>query len=54
MTITAIAHVAAAVLLAWQHWVVKPNDLSRLNAAFFTANGLLSIGLFLAAVADFL
>lgn len=49
-----IGLVAAAVLLVWQHWVVKPNDLSRINAAFFTANGLLSIGLFVAAVADFL
>lgn len=44
--------VAAGALLAWQHWVVRPGDLSRLNAAFFNANGLLSIGLLLAAGAD--
>jgi len=44
----------AAVLLVWQHRIVRPNDLSRVNAAFFTANGLLSIGLFFAAVVDFL
>ncbi|HEY0780870.1 MAG TPA: UbiA-like polyprenyltransferase [Thermoanaerobaculia bacterium] len=34
------------VLLAYQHWVVRPNDLRRLNAAFFQANGLLSVWLF--------
>jgi|CXWL01.1.fsa_nt_gi 4-hydroxybenzoate polyprenyltransferase len=33
-------------LLCWQHWVVRPNDLSRLNAAFFGANGWLSLWLF--------
>lgn len=33
-------------LLGWQHWVVRPNDLSRLNAAFFGANGWLSTWLF--------
>ena len=34
------------VLLAYQHWVVRPNDLRRLDAAFFQANGLLSLWLF--------
>ncbi|MFM8371698.1 MAG: UbiA-like polyprenyltransferase, partial [Bacteroidota bacterium] len=28
------------VLLAWQHFLVKPNDLSRVNLAFFTTNGI--------------
>jgi len=37
------AVMAAAVLLAWQHWILRNGDLSRLNAAFFTANGVLSI-----------
>ncbi len=45
---------AAAALLLWQHWIVRPDDLSRVNAAFFTANGLISIGLFLAVAADYL
>lgn len=40
-----------AVLLAYQHWIVRPSDLSRLNAAFFTANGLLSVWLLLATAA---
>ena len=39
-----------AALLAYQHAVVRPGDLSRLNAAFFTANGLLALWL-LAATA---
>ncbi len=40
------AAVAAAVaLLLWQHRLVRPDDLSRVDAAFFTANGVLSIGM---------
>jgi 4-hydroxybenzoate polyprenyltransferase len=36
--------VAAAVsLLAYQHLIVRPSDLSRVDAAFFTANGVLSV-----------
>jgi len=33
-------------LLAYQHWVVRPGDLSRLNAAFFQSNGLLAVWYF--------
>ena len=40
------------VLLAWQHAIVRPGDLSRLDAAFFTANGLLAVWLFAAIAAD--
>jgi hypothetical protein len=32
--------------------VVRPNDLTRLNAAFFTANGALSVWLFAATALD--
>ena len=39
-----------SALLAYQHWIVRPGDLSRLNAAFFQTNGLLALW-FLAAVA---
>lgn len=42
------------LLLAYQHWVVRPGDLSRLNAAFFFANGLLSTWLFLTTAVDIL
>jgi len=43
-----------AALIAYQHWVVRPGDLSRLNAAFFTANGALSVWLFAATAVDML
>jgi 4-hydroxybenzoate polyprenyltransferase len=36
------------ILLLWQHWILKEN-LSKIQAAFFTANGLLSV-LFLIVV----
>src|SRR5205823_474508 len=35
-----------AALIAWEHRLDKPGDLSRLNAAFFGANGLVSIVVF--------
>jgi len=34
---------AAACLMAWQHRLVRPGDLSRVDAAFFSANGLLAV-----------
>ncbi|NOZ79803.1 MAG: UbiA family prenyltransferase [Acidobacteria bacterium] len=37
------AVILAGALLAWQHHLVRPGDLSRVDAAFFTANGMLSI-----------
>jgi 4-hydroxybenzoate polyprenyltransferase len=43
-----------AALLAWQHWIVRPGDLSRLDAAFFTANGVLAVWLFAATAVDLL
>lgn len=33
-------------LVSFQHWVVRPSDLSRLDAAFFQANGALAVWLF--------
>ncbi len=41
-----------AALIAWEHRLVRPGDLSRLNAAFFTANGIVSIVVFLGALVD--
>ena len=41
-------------LLGYQHWVVRPGDLSRLDAAFFQANGVLSVWLFAATAVDVL
>ncbi len=43
---------ATAVLLAAEQAVVRPNDLSRVNVAFFTLNGCVSVLLGGAAVVD--
>jgi 4-hydroxybenzoate polyprenyltransferase len=43
-----------AVLLAYEHSLVSPDDLSKLNAAFFTMNGVISIVFFLFIAADLL
>lgn len=43
---------AAAALLAWEHQLVHPDDLSRLDAAFFQMNGIISIVVFLATLGD--
>ena len=42
----------AALLLVWQHRIVVPEDLSRVDVAFFTLNGWVSIGLFLGTALD--
>jgi 4-hydroxybenzoate polyprenyltransferase len=34
------------LLLVYEHRMVKPHDLSKVNAAFFTTNGVVSIALF--------
>ncbi|MDH3524978.1 MAG: putative 4-hydroxybenzoate polyprenyltransferase [Acidobacteriota bacterium] len=41
-----------AALLAYQHAIVRPGDLSRLDAAFFQANGLLAVWLFVMTALD--
>jgi 4-hydroxybenzoate polyprenyltransferase len=41
-----------AIVLAYEHTIVRANDLSRVNRAFFTANGIIGIGLFAFAFAD--
>jgi len=42
----------AAVLLAYENAIVRPNDLSRVNAAFFTVNGVIAVIVFGGALAD--
>jgi 4-hydroxybenzoate polyprenyltransferase len=44
--------IAAAAALAYEQHLVTPNDLSKVNRAFFTVNGFVGIGLFCFAVAD--
>jgi 4-hydroxybenzoate polyprenyltransferase len=43
-----------ALVLVYEHAIVRTNDLSRVNRAFFTANGVIGIGLFGFALADLL
>lgn len=42
----------AAALLLYEQSLVKPNDLSKVNMAFFTLNGFVSLGLFAFALID--
>jgi 4-hydroxybenzoate polyprenyltransferase len=46
--------IVVALLLAYEHSLVAPDDLSRLNAAFFTMNGVISVLLFIFIAADLL
>ena len=43
---------AVAALLAYEHAIVSPGDLRRLNTAFFTLNGVISIVFFCFVLAD--
>jgi 4-hydroxybenzoate polyprenyltransferase len=45
---------AVLLLLVYEHALVRPNDLSRVNAAFFTVNGYISILFFAFWAADIL
>jgi len=44
--------IAVAALLAYEHSLVRHDDLSKLNAAFFTMNGVISVVFFLFVGAD--
>lgn len=46
--------IIAAVLLIYEHSLVKPDDLSRIDMAFFNMNGYISITLFLFTLLDYL
>jgi len=43
-----------SVMLIWEHRLVSPKDFSRINLAFFTINGFISIILFLSVLFDLL
>ncbi|MEN6451661.1 MAG: 4-hydroxybenzoate octaprenyltransferase [Thermoguttaceae bacterium] len=48
-----LAGVAAiGLLLAYEHWLVRPDDLSRVNRAFFHVNAVVSVGLLVVGVVD--
>jgi 4-hydroxybenzoate polyprenyltransferase len=43
---------AVSAILLWEHRIVTPNDLSRINRAFFDFNAYVSIGYFLTTLGD--
>lgn len=43
---------AVAAILYWEHRIVSPKDLTRINRAFFDLNAYVSIGYLLAIIAD--
>jgi 4-hydroxybenzoate polyprenyltransferase len=45
---------AVGVLLIYEHSLVRPDDLTRANTAFFHVNAIISIGLFLVVTVDLL
>jgi 4-hydroxybenzoate polyprenyltransferase len=47
-----VGMVIVGVAFLYEHGIVRPGDLSRLNRAFFTVNGVIGIALFLFALAD--
>jgi 4-hydroxybenzoate polyprenyltransferase len=42
----------AAALLVWEHRLVRPNDLSKIDMAFFRANSWVGVVLFLGVALD--
>ncbi len=45
-----VGWLAVAILLAYENTIVKPNDLSRVNLAFFNVNGYISVLVFVSAL----
>ncbi|MBA3314632.1 MAG: UbiA family prenyltransferase, partial [Planctomycetaceae bacterium] len=44
--------IGVTILLAFEHLIVRPNDLSRVNVAFFQVNAIISLGLLALGAAD--
>jgi 4-hydroxybenzoate polyprenyltransferase len=49
-----VGTIIACIILFYQHWLVRPNDLSRVQVAFFPMNGILSVVLFAFTLLDVL
>jgi 4-hydroxybenzoate polyprenyltransferase len=47
-----IGVIFVAALLAYEHALVRPDDLSRVNLAFFQVNAVISLGLFAVGLVD--
>jgi 4-hydroxybenzoate polyprenyltransferase len=42
------------VLLGYEHSIISPRNLTRMNAAFFTLNGIISVVFFISVAVDVL
>jgi len=51
-TIFLVGIVAVTALLLYEHRLVRPDDLSRINIAFFQVNAVISIGLLVVGLLD--
>ena len=47
-----IGIVAIGLVLMYQHWLVRPDDLQRVNIAFFNVNAIVSFGILLVGCLD--
>ena len=47
-----IGVIAIAVLLVYEHWLVRPDDLNRINLAFFNVNAIISFGILILGCLD--
>jgi 4-hydroxybenzoate polyprenyltransferase len=53
-TLAMVGVAATVALLLYEHSLVRPDDLSKLNAAFFTMNGVISLAFFIFVAGDLL
>lgn len=53
-TVFLVGIIFVSGLLLYEHWIISPHDLSRVNVAFFNINALISVGLLLLAIVDVL
>ena len=44
--------VFVGIMLIYEHSLIKPHDLSKINLAFFTVNGIISMILMVATIVD--
>lgn len=51
-TIFLVGIVGVTLLLAYEHWLVRPDDLSRVGVAFFNVNAAIGVALLLLGAAD--
>lgn len=51
-TVFLVGCCAVALLLLYEHTLVRPDDLTRVNLAFFNVNAVVSIGLFVVGMID--